>query len=102
MGGAGRVNDQAARVTDVGQVGEEADIVDNGLAGLVAPFDAKGKDGTGTAWQIAPGQFIVRTIGQAWIVNPADCRMFLEELSDLKRVLAVPFHTQRERLQTLQ
>src|SRR5713101_7669370 len=53
---AGGVDNQAARISDVGKVGEEPHAVDDFFTGFVAPLDAKGEDGTSATRQVAPGE----------------------------------------------
>src|SRR5258708_40226686 len=60
--GAGGMNDQAARVADVGQVREKLHRVDHRFASLVAALDAEGEESTRPPRQIAIPQPLPRIV----------------------------------------
>ena len=47
MRGRGRVDDQAARVADIGEMAEQLDVADERDAGVVAALEPEGEHGAG-------------------------------------------------------
>ena len=89
------MNDQCFGVADIRQMTEKLHSFDEPDAGLLSALDAKCQQPPRTAGQIFLLEFVVRTIGQARVLDPGDSRMVLKILCDRHRVVAVPVHSQR-------
>ena len=61
------MDDQRAGVADIGEVREEFQTFDEGLAGFVAAFEAEGEDGPCPLGRIAALQRMVRVVLQSGI-----------------------------------
>ncbi len=60
MGRAGGMDNKAARIPDIGEMREEAYIVDDRFASFVAAFDTEGEDGARRAQSIGAQRKILR------------------------------------------
>ena len=96
------MDDEGLCVADVGQVGEDLDLVDDLGARVASAFDAEADDPTETAVQILLGVLVVGVRGEAGVVDSADGRMGRQELRNRQRVLVVGLDAQRERLDSLE
>src|SRR5450631_3404002 len=101
MCGAGRMDDQRFRITNICQVREEFDMADQVLASFETTLNAEAKDRSKTVREVLFRQFMLWMVGQARIRHPFDGRMILKELCDAHCILAMTLHTQRQRLQPL-
>src|SRR5216683_3908683 len=99
---AGRVDDQRLSVADVCQVREQFDVADQLLARLQATLDTEAEDGAKAVGMILRRQLVLGMALQTRVAHPVDRGMSFQELGDVQRVLAVPLHAQRQRLQPLQ
>ena len=102
VGRGGRVDDQALDVRDVGEQGEDLQIVDE-LMGLgLAALDLKGEDGAAAVREVLLVERMVRVVRQRRMVDALDLRMVREEVHDFAGILRVPLKAERERLDALQ
>src|ERR1700749_1447290 len=67
MGGRGGVDDERARVSDVGQVAGELERLDECSTSVAAAFDAEREHGTGSLGKVASGPIVVRRVGEAGV-----------------------------------
>jgi hypothetical protein len=56
------VQDQAAGITDIGEVREQLHAFDQFDTGFEAALDAKGEDRAGAARQVFPGEVVERAV----------------------------------------
>src|SRR5919106_3301550 len=75
MRGRGRMDDQRARVADVGEMREQLARLDHAHARLVAADEPEGEHRTRAARHVALGERAVRAVRQAGIGYPGDRRM---------------------------
>ena len=64
VGGGSRVDDQALDVGNVGQQGEDFQVVNELECFLAAALDVKGEDGSASVGEILLIQGVIRVIGQ--------------------------------------
>src|SRR6516164_5883257 len=95
-----RMQDQAARVADIGEVREQAHALDQLDAGFVAASDAESEDCAGTFWQVFAAEVVKRALLEPSIGNPSDARMIDEELGDPKGIDDMAVHAQMQGLDT--
>ena len=88
------MDDQAAGITDVGQVRENFHRIDHRFAGGETALDPEREDRAGAFRQVFLGQFIVRARWQAGEGDPGDLGMTIEEFSHGQGIGAMAFHTQ--------
>ena len=100
---ARRVDDQAAHVTDVGQVAEQLHRVDE----LACPASTPPRSSNASTAPAPRGRYfccgrVPRARRQARVVHGLDLVARLQPLGDRLRVRGVPLHPQRQRLEALQ
>ena len=98
----GRVDDEALDVRDVGQQGEDLQVVDEAVRLGLAARDLKGEDGAAAVREVLLIQRVVRVARQRRMVDARDLRVRRQPRDDLLRVLRVAVEAQRERLDALQ
>ena len=81
-----------AGVADIGQMGQQLAALDEGQAGFVAAFDAKGEDRPGAARQVARRPVMVRMVRQTGVGDPGNAAVLVEETGDFGGVFAMPGH----------
>ena len=96
------MDDQALDVGNVGQQGEDFQIVDELECFLAAALDIKGEDGSAAVGEILLIQGVIRVIGQRGVVDFLDLRMICQELHDFLGVLHMAFNAQAQSLGALQ
>src|SRR5262245_15903244 len=90
------------RVTDIGDVVEQLQRVDEACAGLAARLELEADETTVTAPEIGVGATALLCIlVQAGVDDARDLGMALQMERDLRRVAAVFAHPERQRLQPL-
>src|SRR5579875_2495502 len=77
-------------------------MANQAFSGLQAAFDAKAQNSAIAMREVFLGQRMLWVTLQSRIADPTDSGMRLQELRHAQRVLAMPLHAQRQRLQTLQ
>ena len=97
-----RVDDERARVADVGQVRAQLDAADERLARLAPALAAEREDRARALGQVLLRERVVRVVGQAGVAHPAHARVGGQPLRDRLRVGDVRVHPQRQRLHALQ
>jgi|GEM_PF-5178849 len=102
MRGRGGVDDERAAVTDIGQMAEQFQRIDQFHPGVIATLEAHGEHRARAVRQVFLRPVVVFRRFQAGIRNPFHRRMTLQIFRDLQRVLAVPFHAQGQRFQAQQ
>ena len=98
----GRVDDEALDVRDVGQQGEDLQVVDEAVRLGLAARDLKGEDGAAAVREVLLIQRVVRVARQRRMVDARDLRVRRQPRDDLLRVLRVAVEAQRECLDALQ
>ena len=96
------VDDERARVADVGQVRAQLDAADERLARLAPALAAEGEHRARALGQVLLRERVVRVVRQAGVAHPAHARVGVEPLGDRLRVGDVRLHPQRQRLHALQ
>lgn len=96
MGGGGRVDDQRARVADIGEMREELQSLDQLLSGFISTLDAEGEDRTCALRRIVLLDRVIVAVLQPGIVHPADLGMRLQPLGYGKRVVGMALDAQRQ------
>ena len=102
VGRATGVDDERARVADVGQVRAQLDAADERLARLAPALAAEGEHRARALRQVLARERVVRVVREAGVADPAHPRVEVEPLRDLLRVGHVGLHPQRQRLHALQ
>lgn len=97
MCGAPGVNGKGLGITNVGQVGDELEAVDN-LASSTTALDAEAQDTTEASLEVLLGRLVVGVALESGVRNPADVGAGLEVLCEGKGVLSVAFSTQAQGL----
>jgi len=100
--GAGRVDDEAAHISDVREVTEEVHRVDEHLPRRATAHGAEGEDGAGTRWQVARGSLVVGVIGKPRVVDPCDSWVLVQPLRNRPGIGDVLSHALRQGLHPLQ
>ena len=95
-----RVDSQGLGVTNVGQVGNQLEAVDNLATSGTATLDAEAEDTAKAALQVLLRKLVRGVVGQARVGHPADVRALLEELGQGQCVGGVPLSTQAQGLDT--
>ena len=99
------MNDQAAHVTHIGEVGEKLERRDEAFAVLAhrraLAFQPEGEDRPRTLRQIFLRQRVVLVARQPGVGHPRHPLVALKKTGDLLRVADVPVHPQRKRLEPL-
>ena len=100
---AGRMDDEAAHVADVGHVAVQLECLDEALAGFQTALDLERQHRAEapTAAQL-PAPLVPAVVRQPGVVDRQHLTLADEVLGDLLGVLLVPFHAQAERLDPLQ
>ena len=80
-------------ITDVGEVREQREVVDEAASCLSSTLDTEAQQPTLTFRQVALGERVGRMVRQTGIVDPLHFGMFVQILGDCQRVRAVAFHT---------
>src|SRR5271165_2155085 len=75
MGGRGRVQDQAARVADVGEMREQPHVLDQPDAGVIPAPDAEREHGASPFRQIFLREVIIGALPEAGVGHPRDLRV---------------------------
>src|SRR5690606_19761633 len=97
-----RMDREAPRVADVREVAEELEPLDELAARLEPALDAEHDHRAAHPGEVLLVQRIGRVRLEPRIADPLDLRMVLQVLGHLLRVLAVPLHPKRQRLDALQ
>ena len=92
------MKNEAARVADIGEVREQPHILDEPDAGLVTALDPEGEDRACPLRQVFSCEIVIGATLEPGIGHPGDARMLREELRDFERILNMPVHPQRQRL----
>src|SRR3546814_19498708 len=93
---------QRLGVTDVGQVAEQLQALDEGLAAVAPGLEAEADQrAIAAAGEGAVADPLVAAVGQARIAHPGHGVVAAEELRHLEGVLAVPLHPPRPGLPAL-
>src|SRR5262249_4824555 len=92
------MDDEAARIANIGQMREELDASNQLDARIVAAFEPEGKNGARALGNKPLSEGTVRISRQACVIHPRGLRMFFKPASDRKRILAMTCHAQRQGL----
>ena len=88
----GRMDDQAARVADIGEMAEQLDVADQRDAGVIAALEPEGEHGARAFWNIPLGQCMELVVRQPRIIDPGDLVVGREPGGDRERVVAMALH----------
>src|SRR5215468_8476395 len=94
----GGVQDQRARVAEIGEVREQLDALHQLDAGFVAALQAEGEQRSRALRQVFLCKPPIGAGSQPRVGNPRHRGMLLQEFGHLLRVLDVPLHAERQRL----
>ncbi len=97
-----RVDHQRLGVADVGEVRKEIQRLDEFASLRPRPAKVERKHRAAPAWQQRLRQLVIGMAGQLGVAYVGNQRMRGEERHDLARVLHMPLHAHRERLDALQ
>ena len=101
VGGGPGVDGKGLGVTDVGEVGDELEAVDNlGAGSAGAGLDAEGEDTAVAALEVLLGHLVRDVVLEAGVRHPADVLALLEPLGEGQGVLGVALGAEREGLDT--
>ena len=93
------MDDQAARVADIGEMAEQLDVADERDAGIVAALQPEGEHRAGALRAIALGERMEFVAGQPRIIHPGDLVVGRDsQVGDRERIVAMALHAQRQRL----
>ena len=90
------MDDERARVADVGQMREEFDRRHRLDTRIITALEAKGENGARTFRAIFLLQRVMLVVGKSCVVDPRHLRMLLQPFRDLQRVVAVALHAERQ------
>src|SRR5581483_2359519 len=96
--GRRRMDDQRARVADIGEMREQLHVRHELDTGVVSTFEAEREYRTGALRTIFLGEVVVAVAGQARIAHPGDARLLHQPFGDDLGVVTVALHAQRQRL----
>ena len=88
----GRMDDQAARIADIGEMAEQLDVADQRDAGVIAALEPEREHGARAFRHIALGERVELIAGQPRVVDPGDLVVGGEPGGDRKRVVAMALH----------
>ena len=88
----GRVQDEAPRVADIGEMAQQLTTVDQRDTGVIATFEAKSENTAGAFRHVAFSKRVIFAGFKARVRDPIDCRMAFEIGRDFEGILAVPLH----------
>ena len=97
VGRGGRVNDEASDVADVGEMREQFQRRDELHAGIVSALQAEREHSAG-ATRTKFGQGMIGAGGEPGVVHPGTVGMLFQPRRHSKRVVAMPGHPERQRL----
>ena len=92
------MDDQRARVADIGQMREQFQVLDQRDASLIATGQAKGEDRASAFRAIKLGQIVVLVAHKAGIGDPFHSPMGGQMLGHRQRIVAMALHAQRQSL----
>lgn len=92
------LNSQSLGITNIGQVGDELEVINHLGAVFAASLNAKAQDATKTLLEVSLGNLVRRVARQARVGDPADLGALLEVLGEGEGVLGVALGAQRQRL----
>ena len=93
---------QRLGVADVGEVRKERERLDESPSGIASALELEGEDRAAAARIEAAGQRVLGMRGEVGMMHALDRGLGSEEGRDLRRVLDVARHPQRQRLEPLQ
>ena len=102
VGGGSRMDGQALGIADVGEMLEDAELLDEALPVGRASLDAEDDHAAALTFEVSLVQRELGIIGQAGIADPGDLRVGLEVFGDGEGILAMPLHPQCERFDALE
>lgn len=91
---------QSLGITDVGEVGNQLEAIDNLAAGRTAALDTEAQDTSEAPLEILLSSLVVSVALQAWVRNPRDVRALLQVSGQGQSVLGVALGTETEGLDT--
>src|SRR5690606_154999 len=94
--GGGRMDDQRARIADIGEVREQFEGLDKLDAGLVATLQAESEDRACTLGRIFLLQGMVLVVREARIGYPGNLRVLFQPCRDGRCIVAVTLHPERQ------
>ncbi len=95
--GRGGMDDQRARIADIGEMAEQLDLRDQLHPGVVATLQPEGEHRPALAAEISVGERLVGIGLEPGIGHPCHLLVVLQPFGHGERIGAVPFHAQRER-----
>lgn len=98
MGGRGGVDGKSLAVADVGDVGDEGEVVDEGLSGVGSALHLKDDHGTTLALDVLLLLLVLRVGLKAREADVGDGIVGLKVLGDGEGILAMPLHAEGEGL----
>ena len=98
MRGAGGMDDKRLGIAHVCQVGEQFDVANQLLTSFQAALDAKAKNRAIAMRMILRGYLVLWVARQPGIAYPTHGLVPFQEFGNALGILAVPFHTQGQRL----
>lgn len=91
---------QGLGITDVGEVGNQLEAIDNLAAGRTAALDTEAQDTSEAPLEILLGRLVVSVALQAGVRNPRDVGALLQVPGQGQSVLGVALSTETESLDT--
>lgn len=101
MSGDSRGDDECLRVSDVGQVRGELELVDEGCSCLCVALDSKGKDATRASREVLLCEVVALVARETWVRDPVYAEVLLQPLCQRKGIVCVSLCSERERLKSL-
>ncbi len=92
------MDDQRARVAEIGEMREELDARHELDARVVAALEAEGQHRAGALGHVLLRQLVISVAGQPGIADPRHLLVAGEILGDRQRVVGVLLHPERQRL----
>src|SRR5579859_101390 len=102
MRGRGRMNHEALRIANVGEMRKQLQRLNESPPRVEAAFDPERQNSARAAREVAPGQFDVTAGIETRVIRPRDSIMLFEESRDRECVRRVRFHPELQRLDSLE
>ena len=98
VGGRGRMDDQRAGVADIGEMREQLHVRHELDAGVIAALESEGEHRAGALRAVFLAQVVIAVAGAGPDSSPRRPCGWRQPLRDRQRIVAMPLHAQRQRL----
>jgi hypothetical protein len=93
-----RVNSQRLRISHIGKVRDQLEVVDNLRPSLLAALDTEAQNASEASGEVLLRELVALVRGKTRVRNPRDVLVLLQPLGQLERILGMALAAQREGL----